>query len=300
MHTRASLRSWDGWVCSAPRRRPRDAPTAPRAAAARAPRGAAGPHHSVGAGGIGSSATTIRPWSASRSSASSWSRGFIVVNVLNDGPDAVTIAQVQVDEAFWTYTADDGVPDSGVALGHLGRTTLRIPYPWVDGDAHLLKVLTSTGTAFEHEIPVAVETPTPGARFFGVFTLIGLYVGVIPVMIGLLWFPFLKRLSVRGTDFLLRIDGWITPRSCSLTGASEGLRVGGAAARVVSGRRAVRAGGREVPTCCSKASARGSGRGAETQMRRAGRLGAGSADRGRNRPPQFRRGPRDRVGVCAW
>ncbi|MBI2828925.1 MAG: metal transporter [Acidobacteria bacterium] len=126
--------------------------------------------------------------------------GFIVVNVLNDGPDAVSIAQVQVDEAYWTFTADNGVD-----LGHLGRTTLRIPYPWVGGEAHLVKVLSSTGTAFEREIPVAVETPTPNARFFGVFTLIGLYVGVIPVIIGLLWFPFLQRLSVRGMDFLLAL-----------------------------------------------------------------------------------------------
>src|SRR5688572_12592770 len=126
--------------------------------------------------------------------------GFIVANVLNDGPDEVAIAQVQIDDAFWTFTADNGV-----ALGHLGRTTLRIPYPWVRGEAHVVKVLTSTGTAFEHEIPVAVETPTPNARFFGVFTLIGLYVGVIPVIIGLLWFPFLKRLSVRGMDFLLAL-----------------------------------------------------------------------------------------------
>ena len=148
--------------------------------------------------------------------------GFIIVNVLNDGPDEVTIAQVQVDEAFWTFTVDGGVPESGVALGHLGRTTLRIPYPWVEGDAHLVKVLTSTGTAFEHEIPVAVETPTPDARFFGVFTLIGLYVGVIPVMIGLLWFPFLKRLSVRGTDFLLALTVGLLA-FLLVDGASEGF-----------------------------------------------------------------------------
>jgi zinc transporter ZupT len=38
-----------------------------------------------------------------------------------------------------------------------------------------------------------------------VFTLIGLYVGVIPVVIGLLWFPFLTRLSARGMDFLLAL-----------------------------------------------------------------------------------------------
>ena len=126
--------------------------------------------------------------------------GAIVLSVMNDGPDAINIAQVQVDEAFWTFTAEDGV-----ALQHLGRTELRIPYPWVEGEAHVVRVLTSTGAAFEHEIPVAVETPQPNARFFGVFTLIGLYVGVIPVAIGLLWFPFLTRLSARGMDFLLAL-----------------------------------------------------------------------------------------------
>lgn len=124
----------------------------------------------------------------------------IVAAVLNDGPDEVTIAQVQVDEAYWTFTAD-----RGTVLGHLGGTTLRIPYPWVEGEMHVVKVLTSTGTAFEHEIPVAVETPAPSARTFAVFTLIGLYVGVIPVAIGLLWYPFVARLSSRAMDFLLAL-----------------------------------------------------------------------------------------------
>ena len=81
------------------------------------------------------------------------------------------------------------------------------------------------GTAFEHKVPVAavdgrpaliIRTLQPPAsdvqlgtpdRVFGVFTLSGLYVGMIPVMVGLLWFPFLKRLSVRvgGMDFLLAL-----------------------------------------------------------------------------------------------
>lgn len=124
----------------------------------------------------------------------------IVATVLNDGPDPVTIAQVQVDEAYWTFTSDNGQ-----VLRHLGRTTLRIPYPWVKGDTHVVKVLTSTGVAFEREIPVAVETPTLNARFFGAFTLIGLYVGVIPVAIGLLWFPLLRQFSARAMDFLLAL-----------------------------------------------------------------------------------------------
>jgi zinc transporter, ZIP family len=126
--------------------------------------------------------------------------GAIVATILNDGPDPVTIAQVQVDDAFWTFTADNGV-----GLGHLGRTTLRVPYPWVKGEGHVLRVLTSTGTPFDHEIAVAVQTPTVTGRFLAVFTLIGLYVGVLPVAIGLLWFPFLTRLSARGMDFLLAL-----------------------------------------------------------------------------------------------
>lgn len=147
--------------------------------------------------------------------------GFIVASVLNDGPDEVAIAQVQVDDAFWTFTADNGL-----GLGHLGRTTLRIPYPWVAGEVHVVRLLTSTGTAFEHEIPVAVATPTPNARFFGVFTLIGLYVGVIPVLIGLLWFPFLKRLSVRGMDFLLALTVGLLA-FLLIDGAQEGLESAG-------------------------------------------------------------------------
>ena len=124
----------------------------------------------------------------------------IVATVLNDGPDPVTIAQVQVDEAYWSFTAEPGT-----TLAHLGRTRLTIPYPWVEGDAHVLRLVTSTGVTFDHEVAVAIETPTPDARFFGVFTLIGLYVGVIPVAIGLLWLPLVVRVGRTGLDFLLAL-----------------------------------------------------------------------------------------------
>lgn len=124
----------------------------------------------------------------------------IIADVLNDGPDPVTIAQVQVDEAYWNFTADEGT-----VLRHLGRTRLKIPYPWVHGEAHVVKVLTSTGTAFEHEIAVAVPTPQADVRYAGIFALIGLYVGVIPVAIGLLWFPLVARLGRTALDFLLAL-----------------------------------------------------------------------------------------------
>ena len=127
----------------------------------------------------------------------------IVLHVLNDGPDPVTIAQVTVDDAYWSFTSDTS--DKRPVLSHLGKTRLVIPYPWVVGEAHLVKVVTSTGTTFEHEIPVAVRTPQPDARYLGAFTLIGLYVGVIPVALGLLWLPLASRLGKTGIDVLLAL-----------------------------------------------------------------------------------------------
>jgi ZIP family zinc transporter len=124
----------------------------------------------------------------------------IAATVINDGPDPVTIAQVIVDDAYWQFTAE-----GGTVLNHLGRTTLKIPYPWVQGEVHALKIVSSTGTTFDHEIAVAVETPRADPRHLGIFALIGIYVGVIPVALGLLWFPVVSRLGKRGMDFLLAL-----------------------------------------------------------------------------------------------
>lgn len=123
------------------------------------------------------------------------------VTVLNDGPDPVTIAQVTVDEAFWSFA----VEPAGRALRHLERATLAIPYPWVEGEAHHLRLVTATGITFDHEIAVAMETPTPSWRFFGIFAAIGLYVGVLPVALGLLWYPLMSRLGRKGVDFVLAL-----------------------------------------------------------------------------------------------
>ena len=126
--------------------------------------------------------------------------GRIELAVMNDGPDDVTIAQVVVDDAFWTFEA---APSATVS--HLQGTRISIPYPWVHGEAHVVRLLTSTGVTFDREILVALETPAPSARFFGIFALIGLYVGVIPVALGLLWYPLVRRIGVSGLQFLLAL-----------------------------------------------------------------------------------------------
>lgn len=126
--------------------------------------------------------------------------GRIDLSVMNDGPDDVTIAQVAVDDAFWAFEA---APSATVS--HLQGTRISIPYPWVHGEAHVVRLLTSTGVTFDREILVALETPAPSARFFGIFALIGLYVGVIPVALGLLWYPLMRRIGVTGLQFLMAL-----------------------------------------------------------------------------------------------
>lgn len=126
--------------------------------------------------------------------------GHLVVDLVNGGPEPVTVVQVMVDEAFWMHTMTPGR-----TVSRLGRAHIDIPYPWVEGEPHHIKLVTSTGVTFDHEIPVAAETPKANAAYFVTFTLIGLYVGVLPVAIGLLWLPFLKRLDRRWIHFSLAL-----------------------------------------------------------------------------------------------
>jgi len=128
------------------------------------------------------------------------SPGGISVTVLNDGPDPVTIAQVAVDDAYWAFQ-----PSPAPTLRRLERATLTVPYPWVEGETHVVRIVTSTGMTFDHEIAVALETPRPDRRFFVAFALVGLYVGVLPVSIGLLWFPMVARIGRTGLDFVLAL-----------------------------------------------------------------------------------------------
>ncbi len=122
----------------------------------------------------------------------------IIVHVVNGGPEPVTVAQVQVDEAYWAFTIEPGP-----TVPRLGNATVTVPYPWVEGEAHFVKLLTSTGLAFEKEIPVAVETPRPSIAFVLLFAVVGIYVGVIPVALGLIWFPALRRVPDRWMGFFL-------------------------------------------------------------------------------------------------
>jgi len=124
----------------------------------------------------------------------------ITVNVVNDGPDEITIAQVLVDDAYWQFTLD-----GPRTLDRLESTTIDIPYPWVEGEAHAIAIISGTGVVFDAEVPVAIESPETNSATFARFALIGTYVGVIPVALGLLWYPFMRRLSGDAMRFILAL-----------------------------------------------------------------------------------------------
>ncbi|MDX1567893.1 MAG: ZIP family metal transporter [Longimicrobiales bacterium] len=126
--------------------------------------------------------------------------GLIRVQVVNGGPEPVTLSQVQVDEAYWDFQMD-----GEATIDRLERRTVDIPYPWVDGEPHEIALVTSTGLTFVEEVAVATRSPSPDARYLTTFALLGVYVGVIPVFIGLLWFPFLAGVGRRWIDFFLSV-----------------------------------------------------------------------------------------------
>ncbi len=121
-------------------------------------------------------------------------------DVVNGGPEEVTIAQVMVDNAFWSFNIEPSA-----TVPRLGTSTVTMQYPWVEGEPHAIVLVTSTGTTFEGQVGIATETPQPGLSQFVTYGLLGIYVGVIPVILGMAWFPAMRRLGKRGLNVILAL-----------------------------------------------------------------------------------------------
>lgn len=130
--------------------------------------------------------TTLRP-------------GEIELVVRNDGPDAVAIKQVMVNDAFVAFDQTSGEID------RLGGDTIKVLYPWIEGEAYGVTLMTSTGGTVVHAIDVAAETPEADVGFYGLMALVGIYVGLIPVAIGMLWLPWIRRIDPRWVQFVLAL-----------------------------------------------------------------------------------------------
>ena len=123
--------------------------------------------------------------------------GVIELHLRNDGADPVRIEQAIVNDGFASFS------QSSEEVGRLAATEVDVQYPWIEGQAYEVILLTSTGGTIDHAIEVAVETPDADLGFYGLMALIGLYVGVIPVAIGMLWLPWVRTVDARWIRFLL-------------------------------------------------------------------------------------------------
>lgn len=125
--------------------------------------------------------------------------GQIDITVRNQGPDPISIAQVNISDYYapFTQTRDTIAP--------LESTTLTISYHWVDGDPYEVALVTSVGGKIVTEIEAAALSPERGSSFFGLMILLGIYVGVIPVALGMLWMPFVRRSSQSWVRLLLGV-----------------------------------------------------------------------------------------------
>ena len=126
--------------------------------------------------------------------------GKIIAFIRNTGPIDVTVAQADVNDRI-----QQAAIEPSKELPRLAEAKVIIPFPWNEGESYEIGVTSSDGTRFSKDVDAAAPAPTPDIEQAAFFTVIGTYVGIIPVLAGLLWLPFIKRLSLRKYRFFLSL-----------------------------------------------------------------------------------------------
>lgn len=124
----------------------------------------------------------------------------IQATVRNTGPIPVEIAMADINDRIQPAAIE---PDK-----HLERyeaALVRIPFEWNEAEPYIVGITVDDGTRFEKEIEAAAPALELSLDLAIFFAIIGTYVGVIPVMIGLLWLPFIKKISKQKYHFFLAL-----------------------------------------------------------------------------------------------
>jgi zinc transporter ZupT len=119
----------------------------------------------------------------------------VVLHVTNNGPESVTISQVLVDEAYWDFRVEGAGGDR--TLAPMESAQIVIPYHWNPGWDLEVALVLSDGATFHNTIVAPSQSPGFSLSLLGTLAVIGLFVGVIPVALGMLWFPYIKTMSDR-------------------------------------------------------------------------------------------------------
>jgi len=129
-----------------------------------------------------------------------FSDGGIVAFVRNTGPSNTTIAQADVNDRIHPAAIEPSR-----ILTRLADAKVIIPFVWNIGEPYKIGITTDDGTRFEKTVSSAAPAPRPTVQQASTFAIIGTYVGVIPVMMGLIWYPFIRRLSPNKYNFFLSL-----------------------------------------------------------------------------------------------
>ena len=124
----------------------------------------------------------------------------IVAFVRNTGPSNTTIAQADVNDRIHPAAIEPSR-----ILTRLADAKVIIPFVWNIGEPYKIGITTDDGTRFEKTVSSAAPAPRPTVGQASTFAIIGTYVGVIPVMMGLIWYPFIRRLSPNKYNFFLSL-----------------------------------------------------------------------------------------------
>jgi len=118
--------------------------------------------------------------------------GEIRIRVTNPQQDDLTIASITVDDAIVPFQLD-----GPATLGRLRSSTIVVPFDWIADEPIAVGVTSSTGIETVETIPAAVETPGPSVKGAFGYAAVGALVGILPIALGLLWLPSLRRASQR-------------------------------------------------------------------------------------------------------
>ena len=124
----------------------------------------------------------------------------IQVTVRNTGPIPVEVVMADINDRIQPSAIE---PDR--FLERYETALVRIPFEWNEAEPYIIGLTIEDGTRFEREIEAAAPALKPDLEFAGFFAIIGTYVGIIPVMIGLLWLPFIKKISKSKYHFFLAL-----------------------------------------------------------------------------------------------
>ena len=124
----------------------------------------------------------------------------IVAFIRNTGPEGVEVAQADINDRMIPAAIEPSK-----TLSRLAEAKVIVPFSWIAGVPYEVGITSSDGTRFSKSVEAAALAPTPNVQQASYFAIIGIYVGVIPVLIGLLWFPFIKRLGMNKYKFFLSL-----------------------------------------------------------------------------------------------